>query len=295
MSMQGVDIASHQADMDCAKIKADFVIVKATQGTTYINPCFTRHYQQAKSAGKLLGAYHYASGGNPVHEADFYLSVVGTRVGECILAVDWEHNVPGGENPVFNTKGEVEWCRKFAARIHERTGVWPFIYMSAGVTRRRDWTPVATDCPLWLAQYGSTKLTDYQKTPWTDGTKLGAWGRNIPIHQYSPSGSIGGYRQSRAHKLDLDIAYITAGQWKAYAAGKKKDHAEALFPEKTDTDLALEVWADKHGGGSDRRTALGSRYDAVQREVTRLGSANISAIMPELKYYEEKHGAIFKK
>ena len=293
MSMSGVDISSHQGGMDCGKTKADFFIVKATQGTTYINPCFTRHYQQAKSAGKLLGAYHYASGGNPVHEADFYLSVVGTRVGECILAVDWEHNVPGGENPVFNTKGEVEWCRKFAARIHERTGVWPFIYMSASVTRRRDWSAVAKNCPLWLAQYGSNDLTGYQSEPWTDGRQLGAWGRKIAIHQYSPSGSISGYRCSRPHGLDLDIAYVTPEQWKAMATPGKTVVA-VPFPEKTDGELALEVWADKHGEKDARRKALGSRYDAVQQEVEVLAKAGTSAIMERLKAYEKKHGALFK-
>ena len=292
MSMHGVDIASHQTAMDCAKIKADFVIIKATQGTTYTNPCFTKHYQQAKAAGKLLGAYHYASGGDPAREADFYLSVVGTRVGECILALDWEHNVPGGENPVFNTKREVEWCRKFAARIHERTGVWPFIYMSAGVTRRRDWSPIAANCPLWMAQYGSTALTGYQTAPWTDGAKLGAWGRNIPIHQYSPSGSISGYRQTKTHKLDLDIAYITAEQWKAYARGEKPAQAQTPFPDKTDTELALEVWSGLHGGESQRRKDFGYRYESVQDEVNRLNNMHISTLLPIIMDYQDKHGQI---
>ena len=40
MSMNGVDISSHQGGMDCGKTKADFFIVKATQGTSYVNPYF---------------------------------------------------------------------------------------------------------------------------------------------------------------------------------------------------------------------------------------------------------------
>ena len=292
MSMHGVDIASHQAEMDCTKIKADFVIIKATQGVTYSNPCFSRHYQQAKAAGKLLGTYHYSSGGDPDCEADFYLSVVGTRVGECVLALDWEHNVPGGENPVFNTKGEVEWCWKFAERIHQRTGAWPFIYMSASVTRRRDWSHVAANCPLWLAQYGNNRLTDYQEAPWTDGAKLGAWGRNIPIHQYSPSGSIDGYRQNRTHKLDMDIAYITAEQWKACAKGDKVARAKVPLPDKTDTELAIEVWAGLHGDEQQRRKDFGYRYDSVQGEVNRLNDMHISVLLPKIMDYQEKHGQL---
>lgn len=294
MSMNGVDIASYQHTMDCTKIDADFVIVKATQGVTYTNPCFSKHYAQAKASGKLTGSYHYASGGDPVKEADYYMSVVGPWVGDGILGIDWEHNVPGGENPVFNTPGEVEWCRKFAERIHSKTGVWPFIYMSAGVTRRRDWSPVAKNCPLWVAQYGSAKLTNYQSEPWTDGKQLGAWGRKIAIHQYSPSGSISGYRCSKPHGLDLDIAYLTPQEWKAMATPGKTVVVEIPFPEKTDEELALEVWAGHHGEKDARRKALGSRYDAVQHEVCVLAEAGTSTLMARLKSYEKKHGALFK-
>lgn len=289
MSMKGVDIASHQQTIDCAKIKADFVIVKATQGVTYTNPYFSKHYAQAKASGKLTGSYHYASGGDPIKEADYYMSVVGPRIGDGILAVDWEHNVPGGENPVFNTSGEVEWCRKFAERIHSKTGVWPFIYMSASVTRRRDWSPVAKHCPLWLAQYGSTKLTDYQSAPWTDGAKLGAWGRNIPIHQYSPSGSISGYRQSLPHKLDLDIAYISKNEWEAYAKGSGDIKAEIKYPEMTDTDLAVEVLFNHHGTNETRRESLGMRYDAVQADVEDL-VRSVTKTVVATQQYLKKHG-----
>lgn len=294
MSMSGVDISSHQGGMDCGKTKADFFIVKASQGTSYVNPYFSRHYSQAVAAGKLVGAYHYASGGDPAKEADYFLSIVGKRVGECIMALDWEHIKGGGENPAFNTSREVSWCQAFAKRIHDKTGVWPFMYMSASVTRRRDWSAVAKNCPLWLAQYGSNDLTGYQSEPWTDGKQLGAWGRKIAIHQYSPSGSISGYRCSRPHGLDLDIAYVTPEQWKAMATPGKTVEAVVPFPDKTDGELALEVWADRHGEKDARRKALGSRYDAVQREVEVLAKAGTSAIMDRLKAYEKKHGALFK-
>lgn len=65
MSLNGIDIASYQKSLVPSKMTtADFIIVKATQGTTYTNPNFETHYKQAKAAGKLLGAYHYAAGGD---------------------------------------------------------------------------------------------------------------------------------------------------------------------------------------------------------------------------------------
>lgn len=293
MSLRGVDIASYQYRMNCGDSEGDFFIVKATQGISYTNPYFSMHYSQAVSAGKLVGAYHYASGGDPVKEADFFLGVVGSRVGNCVLALDWEHNAGGGENPVFNTSKEVEWCRKFAERVHAKTGVWPLFYTSASVTRRRDWSPVAKNCPLWLAQYGSTAITGYQTQPWTDGRQLGAWGRNIAIHQYSPSGSISGYKCNKTHGLDLDIAYMDRAGWKKLASGDKVPQ-EIPCADKTDTELAIEVWAGLHGGEAQRRKDFGIRYDSIQDEVNRLNDLHISALLPILLDYQAKHGELKK-
>ena len=303
MSMKGIDIASYQAKMDVRKTDAQFVIIKATQGTTYKNPYFSAHYAQAKEAGKLLAAYHYCTGAGAEKEADFFLSVVGSRAGECVLALDWEYNKGGGENSMYNKSGEVEYVRKMAARIHEKTGTWPLIYMSASVTRRRDWSPVAENCPLWMAQYGSTKLTGWQTAPWTDGKACGAWGRNIAIHQYSPSGNISGWHPGREHQLDMDIAYITAEEWKALASGGKGSGTASgsaapatgskvtasVFPDKTNQELAVEVLFNVHGSGAARRQALGDRYDAVQKIVTAYCD-DFPAFLEAAKAYFKKHG-----
>ena len=263
--MNGVDIASYQAGMDCTKIEADFVIVKATQGTGYTNPYFSKHYAQAVAAGKLVGAYHYASGGDANAEADYFLRIVGHRAGGCALFLDWEHNRYGGENWVFNTSREVEWVAKFMQRVHDKTGVWPLLYTSASVTRRRDWSPVAKHCGLWMAQYADYDITGYQGNPWTDGKPCGAWGRNIAIHQYSPSGSIKGYRCTRQHGLDMNIAYMTRDQWQAYARGDAKAAApKKTFPDQSDKQLAVKVLLDIYGSGDTRRKKLAERWPGVQ-------------------------------
>ena len=58
MSMNGIDISNWQAGIDVSKVPSDFVICKATQGTSYVSPDCDRAYQQAKKAGKCLGVYH---------------------------------------------------------------------------------------------------------------------------------------------------------------------------------------------------------------------------------------------
>ena len=52
MSMNGIDISNWQNGIQVNQVPCDFVICKATQGTTYVNPDCDRAYQQAKNAGK---------------------------------------------------------------------------------------------------------------------------------------------------------------------------------------------------------------------------------------------------
>lgn len=271
MALHGVDIASYQKDMDCSKVKADFIIIKATQGTTYVNPNCNRQYAQAKAAGKLLGLYHYATGVGAEAEADFFINNIKNYVKEAILCLDWEHNEVGGKNPVFNTPNEVEYVYRFMKRVHDLTGVYPLLYMSASVTRRRDWSKVAQICELWDAQYASsTKITDYQDSPWRDNKGLGAWKQPPAIHQYSSSGSIEGYRQTSPGKLDMDIAYLTRDEWLMLARGS---FSKAITKREVNPEVIMNILDNKYGSGAARALRLKEEgYDAaaIQKKINEL-------------------------
>ena len=78
-----------------------------------------------------------------------------------------------------------------------------------------------------------------------------------------------------------------------YTATEKKE-VEVVAPEKTDTDLGIEIWADKYGKNEARKKALGIRYDSAQAEAERLNNVHISEYMKDLEAYEKKFGALFK-
>lgn len=71
--LNGIDVSNWQKGINLAAVPADFVICKATQGTTYVSPDCVRQVEQAAASGKLVGTYHYISGVGAVAEADFYL------------------------------------------------------------------------------------------------------------------------------------------------------------------------------------------------------------------------------
>lgn len=280
MSLNGIDTASYQTGLNPAKVPMDFNIVKATQGTHYINPDFIRMAAATLEAGHLLGIYHYAEGGDATKEADYFIKIAGPYIGKGILALDWE----GQDNPTFGKGRDVEWCYEFCHRVKVKIGITPFIYMSKSICRRWNWRLCADEFPLWCAQYANNNRTGYQENPWTDADGFGAW-KKATIYQYSSEGKLNNW----GGRLDLDIAYLTKSEWQAYAKGKAQKPAEIKFPDKSDNDLAVEVLFRVHGDNDVRKKNLGERYDGVQAEVNRL-LQNTAVALTTTREYLKKFG-----
>lgn len=251
--LNGIDIASYQSKIVPSKLTTtDFVIVKFTQGVSYLNPYANTQYSLSKKADKLLGAYHYAEGRDAKAEASFFVSKLGDRVGECILALDWE----GNQNSVFGSGKDVQWCLTWLDEVYRLTGVRAFIYMSKSVCRRWDWSRVAEHYPLWCAQYASNNPTDYHSNPWSDAKGFGAWDTDT-IRQYSSHGRITGYSAN----IDIDLAYLTAEQWRSMAHGKKTKP-----PEQNPIDVVIEIATSQVGyhEGVNNKTKYGDEMHRIQ-------------------------------
>jgi hypothetical protein len=152
---------------------SDITMVKATQGTGYVNPYCNQDWDAAKNAGKLLGLYHYAGGGDAVREADYFISNIKGYVGQAVLALDWESN----QNAAW---GVNNWARRFVDRVHELTGVWPLIYVSQSAIDQV--ANCANTCGLWVARYAYNqplnwdyKGANFSVAPW----------KTFTIHQFT--------------------------------------------------------------------------------------------------------------
>ena len=203
--MNGIDISRYQKNIDLSIVPCEFVIIKSTQGTSYVSPEFKNQIRQADSLGKFLGIYHYAGGGGAIPEAKHFLEVVADYIGKAILFLDWE----GEQNPNFKNP---EYAKAFLAYVKQATGITPGIYMSKSVCRQYSWD---SSYPLWCAQYKNQQPTGYQDIPWTDSKGFGAW-KDCIILQYSSKGHLNGYPGN----LDLDKAYISAEEWLMFARGE---------------------------------------------------------------------------
>lgn len=204
MALYGYDVSCYQSvgTGDSAK---DFLICKATEGTGYVDKTCDKHYQRAKSKGKLLGFYHFArpdlnkgtSGAKA--EADYFYKNCKNYFKEAIPVLDWEQ--PG-------TTGQVSWAKAFLDEVYRLSGVRPLIYMSASVVNGNNWSSISGYYGLWIAGYPSKYNVKNPPTPTVKDMpyKIGSW-KFWAIWQYSSS----------AGTLDRNIANMDANGWKKYA------------------------------------------------------------------------------
>lgn len=197
--LKGIDISNWQAGMNPCSVSADFVIMKATQGTRFVDNNCDTFYQQCKAAGKLRGVYHYAEGGDAIAEADYFLRIIEGYLGDAILVLDWEYT----NNPAYG-KSDSNWSKTWLDHVYERTGVRPFLYCSEVIRSR--FTGIG-DYGFWIAQYKDNDPTGYQENPWNEGAY------DCAIRQYSSNGRLPGY----SGNLNLNKAYMDETAWGLYA------------------------------------------------------------------------------
>ena len=203
MTLNGIDVSGYQPANIGDLVPYDFLIAKATEGTTYVSGRCDQQVQSALSKGKLAGVYHFANGGSSgAAEAEAFVKAVRGYVGKAMLVLDWEASAVA--------KGP-SYAKAFLDRVHELTGVRPVIYMSASVVNAYDWSAVrAADYGLWVASYGSNGVTGYRQ-PGAPAARF--WGAPI-MFQYGSQGRLSGYGSN----LDVDVFYGDADAWRAFAA-----------------------------------------------------------------------------
>lgn len=247
MSMNGIDISNHQAGLNLAAVPCDFVICKATEGTTFVDKYCDGFVQKAISLGKPFGVYHFASGkSSGRQEAEFFYNNIKGYVGKGILVLDWEGNA---------VKRGVSYAKEFLDRLQELTGVKALLYTYNNCVNSYDWSPVVKgDYGLWNAGYyaGYQTMGYNPNAPLKGGT--GAW-PGAAMYQYTSSGRLPGY----SGNLDLDVFYGDRTAWQKYAnpsniSGWVKDNigwwyrnADGSYPKSCWLKLDSWYWFDDRG------------------------------------------------
>lgn len=256
MALNGIDISNYQRGLDLAQVPCDFVICKATEGINIVHTTCDPWIQGAKKLGKKWGFYHFFNGADPIAQADYFVSNCKNYFKEGMPALDYE---------MYGRIG-TDKAKQFLDRVYELTGVRCAVYTSRSVLTEEDWSAIAPNHPLWVAQYANNARTGYQSSPWLPSGGFGAWDA-VTLHQYTSNGRPGGYDGP----LDLDIAYLTKEGWDklsnpsgASTPNVQQPEAPKNDVEGTALELAALVMDGDFGTGEERKKALGNRYQEVQ-------------------------------
>lgn len=186
VEVQGLDVSHYQGTIDweeVAKAGMAFVFIKATEGTSEVDPEFETNWSGAKAAGLLRGAYHFFQPSeDPQQQAEHFLSVVQTVPGDLPPVLDVE--TPGDASEIL--AGVQAWL----TAVEQATAKAPILYTSPTF-----WNGLGISAsgfsrfPLWVAEYGvTTPKTTEGWTAWT-------------FWQFSESGEVSGIQGT----VDLDL------------------------------------------------------------------------------------------
>jgi lysozyme len=134
------------------------IIHKATQGTTYTDPMFSRRAPAAAEAGMLWGAYHFGDSSNPADQAAHFLDV--SKPGKSdLVALDLE---PNGAR-TMTTAQAVIFLDAVAQKLGRPAALYAGFYTLDGHMTDEQARYLGQH-RLWLAAYNKAPKTP---KPWT--------------------------------------------------------------------------------------------------------------------------------
>lgn len=265
--MNLIDIASWQKGIDLSVLFStnalDGVIVKATQGTTYVNTEYAPWVKWLTDHDKPFGVYHYCNGQDAAGEATHFYNTVKPVIGTAVPIADYEGDA---------LRSGTAWLKKFLDKFRELSGVKPMIYCSLSVIHEQDFSAL-TDHPLWLAQYADMNTVyGFLDKPWQSGSVSPF--ASYAMHQYTSCGRLNGW----SGNLDFDKFYGSYALWLEMARGEASPEPKPT-PKPTplykpvDPSIVLAVLKNEYGIGTERIVKLREAgYDptAVQTKINQL-------------------------
>lgn len=252
--MRGIDISNWQYGLVPNNLDIDFCIAKATEGLGYVDECCDVFIQNCIENNILWGFYHFARENNPEDEAQFFYDNCKNYFTHGIPVLDYE----------TSNYDNVEWCERFIEKLHELSGIWCLLYISAYRCGEYVDSWIPEKCGLWVAGY------PYNTTYWTnDAMPYNIYPFSVvAIWQFTSSLYLDGYNGN----LDGDIAYMDKEAWMKYAnsTDNQQNVEKPEIPRKSTDDLVWEVLLGEYGDGEDRKRMLGDRYEEVQNRINRL-------------------------
>jgi len=151
--IQGIDVSHWQGAINWGEVRDagyTFAFVKATEGTSFIDSDFETNMNSGRSAGMLMGAYHFARPDQnaATDEANHFVAEAIDYLGDGYLipALDVERGADLGDEALSN------WINEWMNTVESETGVEPILYINSNYASNHLDSSV-TSRDLWIAHW----------------------------------------------------------------------------------------------------------------------------------------------
>ncbi len=101
--VKGIDVSSYQGEIDWGILSSQnisFAFIKATEGSSFVDQCFSYNYEEAKKTELAVGAYHFFSyDSEGQKQAENFINTVAPYEGMLPPVIDLEFYGDKEENP----------------------------------------------------------------------------------------------------------------------------------------------------------------------------------------------------
>ncbi len=159
----GIDVSHNSGDIEWQKVKnqkqyapIQFVVIRATMGKDRKDKLFSENFNEAKSNGLIVGAYHYYDPEeNSIVQAENYLSTISLKRGDIRPVLDIEDT--GNLQTVERLREEL---KKWLNIVEREYRVKPIIYTSYNFYTQYLKDYEFDQYPLWIASYSLIRRND---------------------------------------------------------------------------------------------------------------------------------------
>ena len=175
--IHGIDISHHQGKIEWTKLRnaminrtsLKFVMVKATEGSDYIDENFYENFSHVRELGIIRGAYHFWSNLSTAREqAYFFLDKVKLEEGDLPPVLDVE-NMPSNMSVEEFQMEILAWLHIVEDRYH----VKPIIYTYYKFKETYLGDSRFDDYPYWIAHYYVSQVQYQGKWKFWQHTDVG--------------------------------------------------------------------------------------------------------------------------
>lgn len=183
----GLDISHHQdLGLDLAAARRDgieFVFIKATEGSTFVDPEFSANLAEARAAGQLVAAYHYVRANATA--ADQCANIDRTIPRDVPVILDVERN----SGSLNLTRAILEWLGRAGRRS-------PLLYLPRWYWQELGRPSLSGLPPLWSSRYPDN-IVGSLADEWADVPASyweGYGGLSVAVLQFTSSSRVAGHQ-----------------------------------------------------------------------------------------------------